>query len=541
MATAANPHATDAAMEMLRRGGHAVDAAIAAHAVLGLVEPQSSGLGGGAFMLVYQHDTGTLLFHDGRETAPSGASVDMFMRDGEAMGFLDAWQSGLAVGVPGVIALYEDSHRKYGKLDWAELFEPAIHLATEGFVVSPRMAGFLPRLAQYTRLDENPGSAEYFYPGGKPLEAGHLLKNPEYARTLTRVAEEGASAFYTGEIAEAIVQAVQQAPDPGTISLEDIANYETVEREAVCGPFRQLRICGSGPPSSALTQIYMMSVYDHLLEESADQADKIAAFVDAQRLAYADRDHYVADPDVVSVPVEAMLNPAYLEHRASQRFAPGDAPAHGDPLGFAGVAQTQMPWGRDRTEEIAGTSHLSIIDGEGNAVSMTATVEAPFGSSRWVAGFLLNNEMTDFSREYHPDAAPQANAIAPGKRPRSSMSPVMLFDQQGKLLLVSGSPGGNSIPAYVFKSLAAILDWGMTPAEAVAFPNIIARGKDVRVEVNLPSGQAIADDLKGRGYPVEEREGENSGLHLILVEEDGLVGAADPRREGTVGYLPPAP
>ena len=217
MATAANPHATDAAMEMLRRGGHAVDAAIAAHAVLGLVEPQSSGLGGGAFMLVYQHDTGTLLFHDGRETAPSGASVDMFMRDGEAMGFLDAWQSGLAVGVPGVIALYEDSHRKYGKLDWAELFEPAIHLATEGFVVSPRMAGFLPRLAQYTRLDENPGSAEYFYPGGKPLEAGHLLKNPEYARTLTRVAEEGASAFYTGEIAEAIVQAVQQAPDPGTI------------------------------------------------------------------------------------------------------------------------------------------------------------------------------------------------------------------------------------------------------------------------------------------------------------------------------------
>ena len=540
MVTAANPHATAAGMEMLRRGGHAVDAAIAAHAVLGLVEPQSSGIGGGAFMLVYQRALDTLVFHDGRETAPAGASVDMFMREGEVMGFVEAWQSGLAVGVPGAIALYEDTHKQYGALEWAELFEPAIRLASEGFAVSPRMAGFLPRLAQYTRLDENPGSADYFYPDGKPLQAGELRRNPEYAATLRRVAQEGASAFYRGEIAQAIVAAVQQAPNPGLLTVDDMAAYASVERDVVCGPFRQLRICGTTPPSSALTQIAMMGVYENLVQESAGQADRVAAFVDAQRLAYADRDQFVADPDMVEVPVEAMLSPAYLEHRAKHRVAPQEAPSHGDPVGFAGEELSAYAWGQDKTEEIAGTTHLSIVDSEGNAVSMTATVEAPFGSSRWVRGFLLNNQMTDFSREYVPGAAAQANAIAPGKRPRSSMSPVMVFDEQGQLLMVSGSPGGNNIPAYVFKSLAGVLDWGLPPSEAVAFPNIIARGRDVRVEVNSAQGQAIADDLKARGYPVQEREGENSGLHLILVQESELVGAADPRREGTVEHLPPA-
>lgn len=540
MVTAANPHAVAAGTEMLRRGGHAVDAAIAAHAVLGLVEPQSSGIGGGAFMLVYQRDTDSLVFHDGRETAPAGVTADMFMRGDQVMGYIEAWQSGIAIGVPGAIALYEDTHKKYGKLPWAELFKPAITLATNGFEVSPRMAGFLPRIGEMGRLDEDPGSAAYFYPEGKPLQVGHLLKNPEYAATLGKIAKDGKEAFYSGQIASAMVAAARAEPNPGTLSLEDIANYRTVERSAVCGPFRDIRICGTTPPSSAAAQIMMMGMYEHLTTDLSKRDEKIAAFVDAQRLAYADRDHFFGDPDAIDIPLEEMLSPAYLKHRAENPFAPGETPMHGDPAGFAGDKELLSLWSADTTAEVPGTSHLSIIDAQGNAVSMTATVEAPFGSSRWVAGFLLNNQMTDFAKEYLPGSEPQANAIAPGKRPRSSMSPTIVFDRQGELLMVTGSPGGNNIPAYVFKSLAAVFDWGMTPSQAVAFPNIIARGENVRVEVNVPPGQEIADDLKSRGYNVQQRNGENSGLHMILVTEKTLVGAADPRREGTVEFLPGA-
>ncbi len=535
MASAANPHAVDAAVAMLARGGHAVDAVIAAHAVLGLVEPQSSGIGGGAFMLVYQRDRNQLKFHDGRDLAPAGATVDMFMRDGKVMGFVEAWQSGTAIAVPGAIALYEDTHKKYGKLPWAELFQPAIQLASQGFEVSPRLANYLPKMAKMIRLDEDPASAAYFYPDGAPLKAGHLLKNPAYAATLTRISTEGASAFYTGSIARSMVAAAQSEPEPGTLSMEDLAGYSSVEREAVCGPFRELTLCGPTPPSSAAAQIMMMGLYDRLVSADASQADKYAAFVDAQRMGYADRDHYFGDPDFVEVPVDALISPQYLDHRAADRLPATATPAHGDPVAVTGGMAALSRFGEDRTQDMPGTSHLSIIDNEGNAVSMTATVEAPFGSARMVEGFLLNNQMTDFSREYHAGQVPQANAIAPGKRPRSSMSPIMVFDQQGKMLLVTGSPGGNSIPAYVFKSLVGILDWGLTPQQAVAFPNIVARGNAVKVEVATEEGQRIADDLAARGYTVQEREGENSGLQLILVSGDTLVGAADPRREGTVG------
>ncbi|RLQ20577.1 gamma-glutamyltransferase [Seongchinamella sediminis] len=541
MVTAANPHATAAGMAMLRRGGHAVDAAIAAHAVLGLVEPQSSGIGGGAFMLVYQREQQDLVLHDGREMAPAGATPDMFMAGAEVMPFLEAWQGGVAIGVPGAIALYADTHAKYGKLPWAELFEPAIKLATEGFVVSPRMAGFLPRMAELSRLDDNPGAAAYFYPGGEPLKAGDLRKNPAYADTLSRVASEGKSAFYTGPLAQAMVAAAGAQPNPGSLSLEDLAAYRTVDRPSLCGPYQQLRVCAGAPPSSGISQVMMMGIYQELAANAGSMDDRVAAFVDAQRLVYADRDHFVGDPDHVDVPVEQLLDPAYLEHRASERFAPGATPEHGDPLGFAAGKSMAGIWSRDRSGEVPGTTHLSVIDSEGNAVSMTATVEAPFGSSRWVGGFLLNNQMTDFAREFNPGEQPQANAIAPHKRPRSSMSPVMVFDPQGQLLLVSGSPGGNNIPAYVFKSLVGVLDWGMTPEAAVAFPNITARGEKVRVEVNVEPGPQIAGALKARGYNVQEREGENSGLHMILVSGDTLQGAADPRREGKVEYLAPAP
>lgn len=534
IATAANPHAVAAAIEMLEKGGHAVDAAIAAHAVLGLVEPQSSGIGGGGFMLIYHHEDQSLAFHDGRETAPSAATPDMFMKDGEVLGFMESWQSGLSVGAPGIVAMYKSTHDDYGKLPWADLFEPAIRLAKQGFEVSPRMAMFLPMVASRGRLDDNPATAAYFFPDGEALQAGHLLKNPEYAATLTRIANEGIDAFYKGEIAAAIAAAAQEPPNAGKLTAQDIANYRVVRRDVVCGDFREMKICTTTPPSSGGAQIMIAGLYDHLIASAKTQEDKIAAFVDAQRLAYADRDHYFGDPDSVGVPLDDLLNPDYIRHRATERIEPGAVPTHGDPgLVLRGEPLAGL-WGSDTTEEASGTTHLSIIDREGNAVSMTATVEAPFGSSRWVHGFLLNNEMTDFARDYDPDAPPAANEIGPGRRPRSSMSPTMIFDKDGNILMVTGSPGGNSIPAYVSKSIIAVLDWQMSAQDAVDFPNIVARGERVRVEVNVEPGKAIADDLAARGYNVQERDGENSGLHIIVVRPNELDGAADSRREGIV-------
>ena len=539
MATAANPHAVAAAIEMLEKGGHAVDAAIAAHAVLGLVEPQSSGIGGGGFMLVYEREDGSLKFYDGREMAPAGATVDMFMRDGAVMNFFDAWQSGKAIGVPGAIALYKLAHDEHGKLPWADVFQPAIRLATDGFEVSPRLAGYLPMMAERSRLDEAPGSAEYFYPGGDPLEAGDLLKNPEYAATLTRVANEGPSAFYSGEIAEAIATAARAEPNPGSLTVEDIGNYEARTREVICGQFRDMNICTPSPPSSGGAQIMIAALYDHLSADAEGRSDEIAAWVDAQRLAYADRDHYFGDPDEVDVPLQDLLDPTYLEHRATERFDPGAVPTPGDPGLVLRGEPTASVFGVDTTEEAAGTTHLSIIDEDGNAVSMTATVEAPFGTQRWAAGFLLNNEMTDFAREVPADGSRPANAVAPNRRPRSSMSPSMIFDSDGDLLMVTGSPGGNSIPAYVAKTIVGVLDWGLSAQEAVDHPNLVARGETVRVEISVEPGQAIADDLAARGYNVQERDGENSGLHIIVVGEDSLDGAADKRREGTVEAIRP--
>jgi gamma-glutamyltranspeptidase/glutathione hydrolase len=511
-----------------------VEAAIAAHAVLGLVEPQSSGLGGGGFMLIYERMDESLTFLDGRESAPAGATVDMFMQDGEVMNFMDAWQSGLSVGVPGAVALYKRAHEQHGKLAWAELFQPAIRLAQTGFEVSPRMANFLVKVAPMGRLDENPETAAYFFPNGEPLQAGHLLKNPEYAATLHRIAEEGIDAFYTGEIAQAIAEAAQDGPDGGSLTAADLANYEVIERPVICGEFRVKRICTTSPPSSGVAQIMIAGIYDHLADAGTEQQDRVAAFVDAQRLAYADRDHYIGDPEAVSIPLDDLLNPNYIRHRATERFAPGATPHHGDPGEVLRKEPVAELLGVDKTREAPGTTHLSIIDNEGNAVSMTATVEFIFGSGRWAHGFLLNNEMTDFAREPATDGKPVANAIVPGKRPRSSMSPTMVFDHNDDILMVTGSPGGNSIPAYVAKTIIAVLDWGMSAQDAVDFPNIVARGEKVRVEVASESGKAIATDLQNRGYNVEEREGENSGLHVIVVRPDKLDGAADKRREGIV-------
>ncbi len=541
MAAAADPRAVEAGLEILRAGGHAVDAAIAIHAVLGLVEPQSSGLGGGAFMVVYDRTSGEVTVYDGRETAPAAAGPDLFLEDGEAIGFLEAWQGGVSVGAPGQVALYKAAHDAHGAAAWADLFAPAIALAEGGFTVSPRLAELLanPRLRQFTRLDDNPATAAYFYPGGEPLAAGDRRDNPDYAETLRRIAAEGPAAFYSGPIAEAIVAAAGAGPRPGSLSLEDLANYDVVVREPLCGGFRTYRICSAPPPSSGgVAQNMILGLYDRLLADrtaGADEADEslfLQTLVDAQRLAYADRDHYVADADHVTVPAQALVDPRYLDHRATEVFAPAAAPTPGDPGAALGGEPMVTMWGQDPTEDAPGTTHISVVDADGNAVAMTATVEAAFGSSRWAAGFLLNNELTDFARAPTKGGRPVANAPAAGKRPRSSMSPTLVFDEAGDLVMVTGSPGGNSIIAYVAKSLVGVLDWGKTAQEAVALPNVIARGPAVGVEVDVEGGPEAAEALRALGYVVAERRGENSGLHVIVVRDEGLEGGADPRREG---------
>jgi gamma-glutamyltranspeptidase/glutathione hydrolase len=536
MVAAADPRAVEAGLKVLREGGHAVDAAIAVHAVLGLVEPQSSGLGGGAFMLVYDRASGMTTVFDGRETAPSAIDENLFVKDGEVMGFIESWQSGRSVGVPGQIALYKTAHDAFGNAPWSRLFESGISLAEDGFVVGPRLANLLnsDRLRSAVKLDENPGASDYFYPQGTPLQATDVRDNPDYAATLRTIATEGPAGFYGGAIAQSMVEAVQAGG--GDMTLEDLAGYETVTRAPLCGKFRTYRICSAPPPSSGgVAQNMIMGLYERLLKAGPDTpsaSDRLIAFVEAQRLAYADRDHYVADADFVQVPFEDLINPRYLDARAQQGGPADETPQPGDPGEVLGRSAMIDMWGRDTTEDAPGTTHISIVDQNGNAVSMTATVEAAFGSSIWASGFLLNNELTDFARQPEINGKPVANAPAAGKRPRSSMSPTLVFDAEDDLYMVTGSPGGNSIVAYVAKTLVGVLDLGETAQDATGSPNIIARGQSVGVEVDRGNGQSIADELKSLGYVVRERRGENSGLHVIVVREDGLEGGADPRRDG---------
>jgi gamma-glutamyltranspeptidase/glutathione hydrolase len=535
MVSAANPYAVKAAISILEKGGSATDAAIAAHLVLGLVEPQSSGLGGGGFMLNYDFKTNGLTFIDGRETAPSSAKIDMFMKDdGTVMSFMEAVPSGKAVGTPGIVALYETAHKAYGLLPWSILFEDAINLSKNGFIVSPRLAKYVDFAEKRGRLSKNPLTKKYFYPNDVKIKSGDLLKNPEYANTLEAIAKEGTIAFYNSNIAKEIVYAVNADPHPGGMTLEDLKNYNTVLRPVICGPFRNMKICTTSPPSSGGAQIMIAGLYDQLINNESNELEKISAFVDAQRLAYADRDHFFGDPDEVNIPLEALLDPKYIRARAKQRFLPKTIPTPGDPSIVIDTLANFPTWGKDNTVEAAGTTHLSIIDQNGNAVSMTATIESVFGSQRWAAGFLLNNEMTDFAREVPTDGSRLANAVAPNRRPRSSMSPTMIFDKDGGLLMVTGSPGGNSIPAYVNKTIIGVFDWGLTAQQSVDFPNIIARGQAVKIEMLTEKSKTIAKDLTQKGYIVKETTGEHSGIHLIVVRENGLEGAADKRREGIV-------
>lgn len=541
MVSAADKRAVEAALDVMRQGGSAVDAAIAAHTVLGLVEPQSSGLGGGGYMVVFDRKSNTTTVIDGRETAPMAATADYFTVNGKNLGFVDAILSGKSVGVPGAVALYKTAHEKFGKLPWGKQFDAAIKLADEGFIVSPRLANSLGARFQNGPLGKNPASGAYFFPNGKALAVGDRRTNPEYAATLRAVAKDGPAAFYSGAIAQNIVNAVHAGDIQGELSLKDLAAYKALVKPAVCGPFRDYRICSAPPASSggvAMNQI--MSLYDGIVAKSgaATEADKLRDFVIAEQLGYADRDHYLADADAVTVPVADLLNPKYIASRVSVGLRPGDAPQPGDPGAVLHGKPMVDMWGRDANTAQPGTSHMSFVDFDGNAVSMTMTVEGPFGSSRWTNGFVLNNQLTDFTRPPTLGGKMVANAPGPGKRPRSSMSPTIVFDKAGDVFMVTGSPGGNSIVGYVAKTLVAVLDWNKTAQEASALPNIVARGQTVRVETSdatagpNATGKQWLAILSGQGFKTQEVSGEVSGLNLIVARKDRLEGGSDPRREG---------
>lgn len=535
MVAAADSRAVEAGLSILRQGGSAVDAAIAVHAVLGLVEPQSSGLGGGGYMVVHDRASGRTTSFDGRETAPATATADYFTVNGQNLGYAQAVQSGRSVGVPGTIALYKVAHERHGKLAWEKLFEPAIRLAEEGFIVSPRLAASLGARFQNGPLGRNPESGEYFFPGGRPLAAGDRRKNPAYAATLRRVASEGPAAFYSGSIARDIVAAVHGGEIPGELSLQDLASYRVIESPALCGPYKVYLVCSAPPASSGgVAMNLILALYAELgsAGNAGSETARLRNFVIAQQLGYADRDHYVADPAKVTVPVDDLLDPAYIRSRARSGFRPGDAPRPGDPGAVLRGQPVIDMWGQAADAPRPGTTHLSIVDFDGNAVAFTATVEGPFGSSRWTNGFVLNNQLTDFTRPPTLSGKPVANAPGPGKRPRSSMSPTIVLDSAGEVHMVTGSPGGNSIVGYVAKSLVAVLDWNRSAQEAAALPNIVARGPLVSVETADETGQSWARMLSGAGFNVREVTGENSGLNLIVVREKSLEGGADPRREG---------
>ena len=531
MVAAAHPLAVEAGLESLRAGGDAVDAAVAVQAVLGLVEPQSSGLGGGAFMVRYDAQTGAMTVYDGRETAPAGVDEDLFLnQDGEPLGFVEAWTSGRSVGAPGVVAMLAAAHADHGALDWAAGFDEAGRLAREGFAVSPRLANLTERIQGFTPLSERPDTRAYFYgEDGEPHEVGDVLTNPAYAETAAAIAEDWRN-FYTGEIAQGIVEAARLEPLPGAITLADIEAYEPLKREAVCTPYRAYRICSAPPPSSGAVAVgQLMSLLEpfDMAAHGPETARGWHLFIEASRLAYADRDAYVGDPAYADVPTQGLIDRDYVATRAALID-----PARAMPTARPGTPPGAPDTVEDASDDAPGTSHFVVVDADGDVVSMTTTVESPFGSNRMTGGFLLNNQLTDFAFEARDEAGRlRPNAVAPGKRPRSSMSPVIVLDEAGDFVLATGSPGGNSIIAYTAKSLVAMLDWGLSPDEAAALPNVVARGDVVRLEDGFD--EAIADALRDLGHTIEGGRGENSGLHIVRVTaEGGLDGAADPRRDG---------
>ncbi len=526
---AANPLAVEAGLAVLRRGGSAVDAAVAIQAVLGLVEPQSSGLGGGAFMMVFDAASGEITSYDGRETAPAAATPELFYENGRPLGVGDAILSGRSTGAPGAVAMLAMAQKAHGALAWNSLFGDAERLARDGFVVSPRLAGMIAMTRGQAR--SRWANAYFTKPDGTRYVAGDVLKNPAYAETVAELAAGGAEVFYRGRVAREIAATVAQEPRSGTLSPEDIAAYAPIERGALCRPYRIYVVCVPPPPSSgvALLQLLAMAERTPDIDAGPDSTAAWTAFAQLQRLMYADRDRYVGDPGFVGVPVQGLLDPDYVAGRAA--LAP-DLTGAADP----GTPPGGVLAGPDATHEPAGTSHFVVVDARGNAVSMTTTVESIFGSGRMAAGFFLNNQLTDFSfTPTREDGGPASNAVAAGKRPRSSMSPVIILDRQGRLVGALGSPGGPSILAYNAKALIAVLDWGLPVQAAFNLPNLVAKGDGFGADTDRFS-EALRTGLAARGIILRPNASENSGLHGAIWRQ-GATGwrwdsGADDRREG---------
>jgi gamma-glutamyltranspeptidase/glutathione hydrolase len=517
MVAAANPMAVEAGLDVLRRGGSAVDAAVAVQMVLGVVEPQASGIGGGGFLLHYDGATRAITVHDGRETAPAGASPTMFLGpDGKPLGMLAAVISGISVGVPGVVAMLEQAHKEHGKLPWATLFQPAIDKARDGFATPPRLAARLQRMPS-----DDPGiRAVYYNADGSPKKQGEPITNPVLAETMRLIAGQGARAFYEGDIAREMVERVHKHVRPGTLSLSDLANYKPVRREPVCGPYRAWIVCGMPPPSSggiAMLQILgLLEPFELWRSNKPGDLRALHLIAEASKLAFADRNRYVADPAFVPVPVAGLLSPAYLDERR-KLISPDRS---------MGVVGPGVPPGYVER----GTSHITIVDRWGNAVSFTTTIEGPFGSYIMVRGFLLNNELTDFSAVPEIDGKPVANRVEPGKRPRSSMSPTFILDRDRRLFAALGSAGGARIIGDTLQTVIGLLDWNMSMQEAIAQPRII----NMNGPTELEAGTAIAaeaDALRALGDEVQVRR-HDGGLSGVRRAGDGWQGGADPRRDG---------
>jgi gamma-glutamyltranspeptidase/glutathione hydrolase len=528
MVVTANPLASQAGQQMLAAGGSAVDAAIAVQLMLSLVEPQSSGIGGGLFMLHYDAAKKQLQTIDGRETAPAAADPDWFMQQGKPLPWSQAYVGGKAVGSPGVIKALALAHQKWGKLPWAELFQPAIERAEQGFLVSPRLAKLL-QIYQDGSLARFAASKAYFYPAGQPLAAGHLLKNPAYAAVLRKIASEGTAGFYQGDNAKALVQAVNQAAvNPGKLTLQDLSQYQPVLREPICLPYRQYQVCGMAPPSSgSLAVLQMLGILQHfeLASLKPQSVPAVHLLAQASRLAFADRDRYVADPAFSPVPVAGLLAADYLKQRAALIDPKLDSSqvAAGLPKGAVALASA-------KAVEFTNTTHYSIVDSQGNAVSLTSSIENAFGSGLLVNGYLLNNQMTDFSLEPSMDGFAVANRVEALKRPRSSMAPMMVFSADGQLQMLAGSPGGSRIINYVAQALVGMIDWQLDPQQAANLAKITHRNDHLALEAGTEL-VGLAPKLRELGYQVKVVD-LNSGLHLIKRTANGWLGGADPRREG---------
>lgn len=530
MVVAAHPLAVEAGMEILTRGGTAVDAMVAVQMVLNLVEPQSSGVGGGAFLLYHDAKSQSLIALDGREFAPQGVSETMFLGDdGKPRRWFDMVPGGLSVGVPGTLALMDHAHARFGQLPWNTLFDRAIELSANGFEVSPRLSKSLEGYGG-KRLQRFPAASDYFFPNGQPLQSGELLKNPQFADTLRTIQRDRGESFYRGQIAREIVDAVQGSPiNPGVLELADLAAYRTIERNPVCSHYREHRVCGMGPPSSGgvtVAQILGILEFFNLKLLGPDHPLTWHLFVEASKLAFADRNLFLADSDFINVPVDALLAKEYLRDRATliDLNSALEVPvAAGAPVETAG----RVPDSRDG---LPGTSHVSIVDRYGNAVSLTTTIESGFGSGLFTSGFLLNNELTDFSFIPQKNGQTVANRIEPRKRPRSSMAPTLIYGPDGALKYVLGSPGGSRIISYVAQTIIALIDFEMSPQDAVNQGRISSRNGSIDIEKETEM-MAFESNLASRGNKVKARD-LNSGIHVIKVLPSQLIGGADPRREG---------